>query len=108
MGEWAGLTQVGALRDAEVTLAPEGADRSLGVGALGVRALRQGSLPVGVRRGGNPWEGLIRTGSLRTGPPRGQVGQPGAGLVLHHEVQEARLAEGQGPAGRRQEQEETR
>lgn len=35
------------------------------------------------------------------------VGQAGSSLVLHHEVQEAGLAEGQGPAGGNQEQRET-
>lgn len=37
----------------------------------------------------------------------GRLGQTGARLVLHHEVQEARLAEGKRPTGGDQEQRET-
>ena len=66
------LTQVGALDDTSVALASEGA-------AGAVRHAQAGALS-----------------GASSGALRGQgIGIPGARLVLHHEVHEARLAEGQ-------------
>ena len=74
-------TEVGALRHPEVALA---AERTHGTG----RGARHGARHVGDR--GTRERFVAR-----------------AGLVLHHEVHEARLTEGQRPAGGDQEQGET-